>query len=608
MQAVFLRWPHDQKSTWVFENLGLGSVQTWNTHESKSEVLPLSVGYAGNRVVFTGDVRIDNRDDLISRLRLDSKPGLTTDAEVIVAAYYKWGERCPEYLIGDFSFLLWDERKRSLFCARDLSGIKQFYYHRSSNYIVFSNNLEAILESGLVPRDLDSEVVALYYLSSTYSHPEKTKFSSVKKLPPACRLTADVNGSRVGTYWRPEEVEAVRFATFDRYVERFRELLDDSVRCRMRTSYGLVTHLTGGLDSSAITATVAQSGSFDRSRLSSFNWALPASSDMERKCPDWQLANYVAEENSISHVSLPVAAEQVTSNLLSTNSLLNYDSVFWEESIVRDEAEKRGARTILSGWGGDELCSYAGGSLYSMLIRRGDYGKVIRSIRDVGFFRNQGFLRECGYFLYSLVYGYLYKYLDGPYCRSTGGVNVDHLTRDFADLVRGCSIPELKFDFGEHGEQLAFYQAGHLVSRIENWSASGAAHGIEYRYPLLDKRIVEFCLGVPDELYLPAKGQARYLFRSAVSDRLPESVLSAGKYSDQASYGKRKKLWRKSLEHLLMSNSSIFTFENEYVDMQALKKNAELALLSDFENELASDWHISIENALSLAVSLRLID
>jgi asparagine synthase (glutamine-hydrolysing) len=100
----------------------------WTTPESLHEKLPLT-NKSGDLTI-TADARIDNRDELISTLNYNGRPRETiTDSEIILAAYEKWGEKCPEKLLGDFSFAIYDKRKQIVYCARDPIGIKPFYYY-----------------------------------------------------------------------------------------------------------------------------------------------------------------------------------------------------------------------------------------------------------------------------------------------------------------------------------------------------------------------------------------------------------------------------------------------------------------------------------------------
>ena len=118
----------DSSDTWCQDSIGLGHCMLWTTAESLHEQLPLVKG----DLTITADARIDNRDELAQVLSLPDRPlEKIADSEFILAAYEQWGSDCPEHLLGDFAFVIWDGQKLPLFCARDHFGVTPFfYYHR----------------------------------------------------------------------------------------------------------------------------------------------------------------------------------------------------------------------------------------------------------------------------------------------------------------------------------------------------------------------------------------------------------------------------------------------------------------------------------------------
>src|SRR5918998_450263 len=158
-ESIAHRGP-DGAGAWGEERgIGLGHQLFHTTPESLGEMQPLTD--RGGNVVLTADARIDNRDELFATLDLDDRPrGEVGDGELILAAYKKWGERCPERLLGDFAFAIWDRRKQKFFCARDHMGLKPFYYYRSGNIFVFASEIKALLRIPEVPQRLNEVAVA----------------------------------------------------------------------------------------------------------------------------------------------------------------------------------------------------------------------------------------------------------------------------------------------------------------------------------------------------------------------------------------------------------------------------------------------------------------
>ena len=141
----------DGTGVWCEGPAGLGHLMLWTTPESLLERLPLVS--PGGHLVLTADARIDNRADLIRTLALGGRPAeALTDSHLILAAYEKWGERCPEHLLGDFAFALWDARQHRLFCARDHMGVKPLYYYKSPRLFACASELKALFYLPEVPR------------------------------------------------------------------------------------------------------------------------------------------------------------------------------------------------------------------------------------------------------------------------------------------------------------------------------------------------------------------------------------------------------------------------------------------------------------------------
>src|SRR5262245_20600165 len=149
----------DASGSWCQGAVGLGHRMLWTTPESLSEKLPLA-NQAGDLAI-TADARIDNRDELTAALGLPPHSGVT-DSMLILLAYEHWGEHCPEKLLGDFAFAIWDGRKRVLFCARDHFGVKPFYYCHSGRLFAFASEIKALLSLPEVPRRLNEVRVADY--------------------------------------------------------------------------------------------------------------------------------------------------------------------------------------------------------------------------------------------------------------------------------------------------------------------------------------------------------------------------------------------------------------------------------------------------------------
>ena len=248
----------DCKGMWIDKVIGLGNRMFWTTPESIHEKLPLK-SRCGNYVI-TCDARIDNRDDLISALGLEKAPDeVLCDSQVILAAYEKWGEDCPCKLLGDFAFAIWNQRNCSLFCARDPVGVKPFYYHLSDRWFGFASEIKALIALPGTPRRLD-EIRVADFLAPIVANQERTFYQDIKRLPPAYTLLVlnNQNKSQLKQYWKFNPEIELTLASEEEYIETFKTLFIEAVRCRLRSAFPIGSTLSGGLDSSSIAVTAGK--------------------------------------------------------------------------------------------------------------------------------------------------------------------------------------------------------------------------------------------------------------------------------------------------------------------------------------------------------------
>ena len=124
-----------------YESIALGHQMLYTTKESLKETLPFK---DKSGLIITADARIDNREELADQLKIDNSPE-NSDSQFILEAYKKWGDKCPEKLLGDFAFAIWDIGEQKLFCARDHMGIKSFYYYLTDEHLFFATEIRHFL-------------------------------------------------------------------------------------------------------------------------------------------------------------------------------------------------------------------------------------------------------------------------------------------------------------------------------------------------------------------------------------------------------------------------------------------------------------------------------
>lgn len=573
-------WEPDEHGTCINSSVALGHTMLWNTPEAKYEHLPLEK----NAYILTMDARIDNRDELFKVLDLpDYSLEEMGDSEFILAAYEKWGEECPKHLLGDFSFAIWDDKKQQLFCARDHIGIKSFYYYLDHNKFIFSNHLGVVMVHPQVQRSISEKAVGIYLLEAQLIDPELTFYDSVLKLPPASILIITEDNVKIDTYWDPEESSTVHFKSIEEYSERLRELLEESVRTRMRSEYPIASHLSGGLDSSAITIIAARFLHSQRKYLHVFNWIPYPGKGEDPLYHEWGNSIKISEKEHMIHHGIKMDALDIE-RLYETHDISSSDTVnFWYEHLVQKSASDINVRTILSGWGGDELVSYDSLGYVSGLFWKGKIIRAISVLFSDATSRNRPYYSIFRKFYDQVIIPILPSWV---YCRLP---KIDCLTENrlkyinpaFRETLKSMNLSKKRIQkIGSRNEQLSLYNYGYLQTRIESWATSGFLKKIEYAYPLLDKRIVEFALGIPENLYRK-KGYGRYLFRHAVGDIVPHDICWLNtkhepKNARNFTYKQylAQKIWLKKKKKISKSG-------NKYINIEYLLQELEELKISD---------------------------
>lgn len=566
-------WNPDEKRIWHGGDIALGHGMLWNTPESRNEQLP------GRKdcYIITLDARLDNRAELFKELDIASNGQKdVTDSELIIEAYRKWGVKCPGHLLGDFVFAIWDERKKQLFCARDHVGVKQLYYYSSGSYFVFANDLKVLLRYPGISTEPCDGAVADYLIYGELLSLTKTFFQKIKKLPGGYSLLVSTDRVEKKCYWRLEDAPKIEFSTAEEYAERLRGLLIEAVYCRMRSVYPIVSHLSGGLDSSTIAVIAARKLRKQGKRLLAFNWVHEPEKEDDFKVGEWANSRIVAENEDIDHNYVNLNVADICNYIKNRDIACGDFSRFWYEYKVREGVQQSGARTILSGWGGDELATYHDQAYYADLISQGKilsainelrhkayrYGKppakyVVREI-SYNLFRfipkqiymniaGRKFMKNCSHYLFvkKLFLPFVYKILKNP------PVLFVHPKRNIRDHM------------------LASWNNGHVQGRMEAWGAASFANRLEYSYPLLDKRVVEFMVGVPPK-YLVKKGVGRYLFRSAAKGFLPDSLLWCDAKLERARVERLLQL-QLSVVKKLVKDEMLKKIDSDYIDYEKVK-------------------------------------
>lgn len=499
---------------------------------------PLQGG--GGRFVLVADVRLDNREDLESRLDLD--PGRareTCDAAMLLASWEKWEEDCFDRLVGCYAFAIWDRDHKALILARDPIGQRPLHYHHGNGFVAFASMPKGLHALPEVSRSPD-EAHTRDFLALMPEHGTRTFFTGIERVEPGRLVTVTEGGLTSAPLWRPVR-RAIRFRRDEDYVNALREQLDRAVRAQLRGAADRVgAHLSAGLDSSAVATTAARLMAPTGGQVTAFT-----SVPREGFTTPWNIladegplaAATAALHPNIDHVLVRSTGRSPTESLdrehfLFDRPILNPCGGAWTYEINR-QAQSRGIGVLLTGTLGNLTLSYDGMDSLPELLAHGRLRSWMRLAKAVVRARARGWRGVMYHSLGPWIPGRLFDRLQRM--RGEYGGGLDHYSAlnpalfpslDFARRAKALGLdPHLRPSTNTWAERLRNLNHVDLGNYYKGFLGGW---GVDYRDPTADRRLVEFCLNIPTEQFI-AGGQPRSLARRALVDRVPEVVLSEKK-------------------------------------------------------------------------------
>ena len=448
-----------------------------------------------------------------------------TDTEVIVHLYEERGARCVEDLRGMFAFAVWDEREQCLLLARDRVGIKPLYYWQGSGRLAFASELKAILELPEVERELDWKALG-HVLTFLTTPKAESIVQGVRKLEPGMVLKASARGVRLSRYWDLQWAPDYG-RTEAQLAEELQARLEESVRLHMVSDVPLGAFLSGGVDSSAVVASMA--------RLSPQPVKTFSIGFVEDDYNELRHAARVARAFGTEHHELILEPDVLS---VIEDLAWHLDEPFGDPSAIPTYMVSKLAaehvKVVLSGDGGDEL--FAGYDRYRVEARERRLERMAAPVRwslaalarraPEGM-KGRGFLRH-------MSLAGLERYMDAA-------------TFFRREEQRELLQPEAfaRVSAGDPGQEMAGQVAGaggHWLSALQQLDVKAylpldiltkvdrmsMAHSIEARVPLLDHKLLEFAATVPPDLLL-RQGTGKYIFKRALRGILPAEIIDRPK-------------------------------------------------------------------------------
>jgi asparagine synthase (glutamine-hydrolysing) len=464
-------------------------------------------------LAIAADVKLHNRSDLSRSLGSAGPDSLRAeDAELVLAAYAKWGTACANHLLGEFAFAIWDERDRRLFCCRDHIGFRAFLYWRNQSRFIFGGDLGPILECEGVPLQLNRRKLGdLAVPSGQDAHPEETFHEGILSLPPGEWMTVERDRTRRQKYWEPEAgggpVPPGRPAEA---LEAFRDVLFEAVDCRLDSDYPVAALLSGGLDSSSIVSIAARCLEKRNRQLTAISAVLPEESRAQFK----DESEYIDEFRSWPNVRIEYVTARGRGPFDCLDDLSRFAvlPVRTSRFFLNEECEKAavagGSRCLLWGEGG-ELGATSRSERYFLELGIGlRWATLVREMRK----------SRRTYLNFS------------PFRALAGQIrNVLFPNRRVELMVLLARDLQRQYKGGPAWKNRAINQRRYQAASIRYWlSKHSMGRGqtinlIPPVTPLLDKRVLEFCLALPASMDM-RDGYRRYLVRGALDGILPPRI------------------------------------------------------------------------------------
>ncbi|HVS22011.1 MAG TPA: asparagine synthase (glutamine-hydrolyzing) [Pyrinomonadaceae bacterium] len=484
-------------------------------------------------IVFNGEIY--NYRELREQLeKLGHTFYTDSDTEAIVHAYDQYGTDCPKHLRGMFAFAIWDERTKSLFLARDRAGKKPLLYAQVNGQLVFGSEFSALLLHPNVSRDVDFEAIH-YYLSFICVPAPLTAYRAIRKLEPGNSLLWHNGEIKIERYWQLDFSKKVKLNEAEAG-ERAVELLRDAVKVRLMSEVPLGAFLSGGIDSSAVVALMAQESS---EQVKTFSIGFD-----EQDFSELHHARRVAEHVGADHHEFIVRpdAMEVLPTLVE-----HYGEPFADSSAIPSYYVSRETRryvtVALNGDGGDEC--FAGYQRYAAMniaqkyaalpavLRNGVIANVVKVLP--GFDARQNPLRKAKRFVAAASMPPAERYL-----RWMSAFNEDHkrdlYTSDFLHETSKFDIAGVFRPWFAKANGAGIVDASLLTDTMTylpndllvKMDIASMAVSLEARSPFLDHHVMEFAASLPEKLKL-RRLTTKYLLKRVLKKLVPEENLTRSK-------------------------------------------------------------------------------
>jgi asparagine synthase (glutamine-hydrolysing) len=483
---------------------------------------------AGNWITYNGEIY--NYLELRAELGSDTFK-TTSDTEVILAAYRKWGRDSVSHLRGMFAFAIWDELRGELFCARDRFGIKPFHYVQVGDLFYFASEAKAVLP---FVRHISTDYEALKeYLAFQFCLAGRTLFKDIFQLLPGHTLSVAAGHLSTRKYW-----EVYYNLDFDHTATYFEQQLlaatEDSIRCHVRSDVPVGAYVSGGLDSSVVAALA-------RPHLGDGMMGFTGRFDYGPEYDETPYANILSDACGFELLTRTITAADFIENIRRVVFHLDYPAAgpgaFPQFMIA--ELVGRHRKVVLGGQGGDEI--FGGYARYLIAYFEQCIKAAIEGTTHAGNFvvtyesiiPNLSVLRQYKPLIQEFWREGLFEPMDERYFRLINRAPTLDDEVDWGALGSYSPFEAFKIIFnGDNVRKESYFdQMTHfdfktlLPALLQVEDRVSMAHGVESRVPLLDHSLIELAATIPADIKFTG-GRLKQVMKSAFRRSVPEAILS----------------------------------------------------------------------------------
>jgi asparagine synthase (glutamine-hydrolysing) len=529
----------DWRAVWTHDSVSLA--YRWRRIGPNQPVdrQPLVDPYSGVAIVMDG--RLDNRGEVSERLGVDDVDQ-SSDARLVLAAYSCWGIEGVTHLLGDFAFGVWDARTRHLHLVRDALGMRGLSFTEGPGFVAFATEPRQLLRvTGVGPRP--NLGFFAEWTAGRISHPSETIFAGIERVQPAHVVTFTPAGRKTTRYWDIDPRHEIRYRNDRDYVEHFRSLYRLAVRARLRNLDRVGVFLSGGLDSSSLVAMAARPDASDYPvAVRAYSLTCDGLPDSD----DQQSANAVADLCGVPLACVPLrhtSAEFYVTMARTLEDTIPSAVGDGRASLAR-QAAAEGCRVVFDGTGGDE---WFGGAYQHAadLLKAGRLLAAVRQLRAAArTVEGHSAMELAKSSLWALVPEHLRAPLKRVLPRRDRMPR--GISREFAarvNLVERTTTPLTDRRFTSIATGTAYATAAHPITSYacEEIARQDEWCGVELAAPLMDRRLAEFAMAIPEEQRWLGTESKRVL-REAMTGRLPDSTIRRKADAASAQFSELKSL------------------------------------------------------------------